>query len=77
MKPTTTQKCITRQNRNQIPTIKGGTIGIRVKLRNSWDGMDCRDALTVHLYSPCLLVIHKSMKVTGDVASHCPPLAGD
>ena len=39
--------------------------------------MDCTDALTGHLYvCPCLLVIHKSTKVTGGVADHCPPLAG-
>ena len=57
---------------------KGGAQGIGVKLRNSWDDMDCRDVLTGRLYvSPCLLVIHKSTKVTEDVASHCPPLAGD
>ena len=58
--------------------LRRGTGGIRVKLRNSWDDMDCTDALTGHLYvCPCLLVIHKSTKVTGGVADHCPPLAGD
>jgi len=60
------------------PPLVGGVRGIRVKLRNSWDGRDYRDVLTGHLYArPCLLVIHKSTKVTGDVAIHCPPLAGD
>ena len=44
------------------PPLRGGR-GIGVKLRNSWDGMDCRDALTGSLYvCPCLLVIHKSTK---------------
>jgi len=31
-----------------------------------------RDVLPGRLYvCPCLLVIHKNTKVTGDVASHC------
>ena len=65
-------------NNEYSPPLVVGVRGIRVKLRNSWDGMDCADALTGRLYvCPCLLVIHKSTKVTGDVASHCPPLAGD
>jgi len=39
--------------------------------------MDCIDVLTGRLYvCPCLLVIHKSTKVTGDVASYCPPAGG-
>ena len=39
--------------------------------------MDCRDALTGRLYvCPCLLVIHKSTKVTGDVANHLSPAGG-
>ena len=59
------------------PPSQGGDKGIRVKLRNSWDGMDCRDALTGRLYvCPCLLVIHKSTKVTEDVASHLSPAGG-
>src|SRR3990167_454873 len=47
-----------------IPSFaKEGMWGIGVKLRNSWDGMDCTDVLTGRLYvCPCLLVIHKSTK---------------
>jgi len=57
--------------------VEKGDRGIGVKLRNYWDGMDCRDALTGRLYvCPCLLVIHKCTKVTGDVASHLSPAGG-
>ena len=47
-------------------------------MMTSGDARPTTDDLTGRLYvSPCLLVIDKSTKVTEDVASHCPPLAGD
>ena len=47
-------------------------------MMTSGDACPTTDVLTGRLYvSPCLLVIDKSTKVTEDVASHCPPLAGD
>ncbi len=52
-----------------FPALAGGVRVIDVALSD----LRCVDKPCV----PCLLLIHKDMKAAGDVASHCPPLAGD